>query len=354
MIDSKKKKILVLGYFGYLNDQLDGQTIKTRNIYQLLKSKENTNNIKVSFFDTQSFKTSKSKFLSMILQICKHDTLVYIGAHNSLKYLFPIIYLFCKPLSIKIHFVVVGGWLADYLKTKPLHTRLLGKIGSVFPQTYDLSNRLREEYGFKNVYQLQNFRILPQILLSETHDKNIKKVVKLVFLARVNPMKGIDTLLYLMKTLQIRNYLSVSLDIYGPITNDYKEEFEAEVAKVPNIRYKGIIGQEEVFRTLPSYDLMLFPTKYFTEGFPGTILDAYNAGVPVIATKWKYANEFIKNGVSGIITEFGDDEDFVKNVISLLDDPRKCNDMRKGAKEEAMRYSPEAAWAILKERLSIE
>ena len=31
------KKVLVLGYFGYRSNQLDGQTIKTRNIMRLLQ-----------------------------------------------------------------------------------------------------------------------------------------------------------------------------------------------------------------------------------------------------------------------------------------------------------------------------
>ena len=34
------KKILVIGYFGYKSNQLDGQTIKTRNVYKLIKLKK--------------------------------------------------------------------------------------------------------------------------------------------------------------------------------------------------------------------------------------------------------------------------------------------------------------------------
>lgn len=30
-----KRKVLVLGYFGYNTNQLDGQTVKTRHIYTL-------------------------------------------------------------------------------------------------------------------------------------------------------------------------------------------------------------------------------------------------------------------------------------------------------------------------------
>ncbi len=53
-----KRRILVLGYFGYLNNQLDGQTIKTRNIYELLLLKT-SDNISVNIYDTQQYKCSK-------------------------------------------------------------------------------------------------------------------------------------------------------------------------------------------------------------------------------------------------------------------------------------------------------
>ena len=36
----KNNKILVFGNFGYLTNSLDGQTVKTRNIYDILKKNE--------------------------------------------------------------------------------------------------------------------------------------------------------------------------------------------------------------------------------------------------------------------------------------------------------------------------
>lgn len=38
---SKKTKVLVLGYFGYMTNQLDGQTVKTRDVYRLAKEQLN-------------------------------------------------------------------------------------------------------------------------------------------------------------------------------------------------------------------------------------------------------------------------------------------------------------------------
>ena len=48
-------KILVLGYFGLQTNQLDGQTVKTRDLYRLV-SQEFDN---VEYYDTEDFKINK-------------------------------------------------------------------------------------------------------------------------------------------------------------------------------------------------------------------------------------------------------------------------------------------------------
>ena len=48
-----KKKVLVIGAFGYECNQLDGQTIKTRSVYQILKERYKG---KHSYIDTLQLK----------------------------------------------------------------------------------------------------------------------------------------------------------------------------------------------------------------------------------------------------------------------------------------------------------
>lgn len=50
-------KVLVLGYFGNLTNQLDGQTVKTRDVYRL--AKEQLTDCDIEYFDTQSLHKSK-------------------------------------------------------------------------------------------------------------------------------------------------------------------------------------------------------------------------------------------------------------------------------------------------------
>lgn len=343
---NKKNRVLVLGYFGYANNQLDGQTIKTRNIYNLLKSKESDIDSKVSYFDTYTFRLNKFNVLKMFYKVCNCDILIYIPAYNNLKYFFPILYLLGKFKKIKIHYIVVGGWLANFIKDKPLHVKFLRNIQGIYPQTKDLCLSLKSQYNFDNVCQLNNFRIHNYTPVSS----NLQTVKnKLVFMARVHPLKGVDVIFKLANRLESEQIKSV-IDIYGPIYDKYRLDFDYLLQDNKNVRYKGILQQEQIYETLEQYDLMLFPTKYFTEGFPGSILDAYIAGIPVLATRWKYAEEFIEDNVGGVLTNFDDEDDFINKTIEIITSDQ-LSKLKFGVGKQAYKYSPEAAWNTLRNKI---
>ena len=95
------KSILVLGYFGYSTNQLDGQTVKTRDIYKLVESQAKG---KVDYYDTEDFKYHKLSIFKMFWKVIRCRTLLYLPAHNNLKAIFPIIYVLSVLFRFKIHY----------------------------------------------------------------------------------------------------------------------------------------------------------------------------------------------------------------------------------------------------------
>lgn len=344
---NRRKKVLVLGYFGYETNQLDGQTIKTRNIYSLLKEREQEIGTTVGYFDTQTFQNSILNLLKVFKMIFKADILFYLPAHDNLKFIFPFIFLFSKLFKTKIHYVVVGGWLSEYLKNMPLHRWMLSKIESIYPQTKELVLDLENVHKLQNITQLNNFRIYeePNYFIEKSNN------IRLVFMARVHPLKGVNTLFKLESELIQRNIQNVIIDIYGPIFSEFENEFNSLIETSEIIEYKGILNPDNIYETLVNYDLMLFPTRYFTEGFPGSILDAYISHIPVIVSNWKYASEFVEDNESGIIVEFGKEDKFVAETIKLIESPETLRLLKDGAAIQAEKYSPDRAWRIIKNNI---
>lgn len=338
--------IFVLGYFGFRTNRLNGQTVRTRSIHQLLELK---NNSKVSYYDTEDFKTNKLTLFVAIANILKRKTLVFVPAQNSFKYFFPFIFLLCKTFQVRIVLIAVGGWLPDLLKGKRIHAFLLSKISCVFTQSSSMHEQIASNYNLKNVETLHNFRIhnsTPQF------SYNSNWTLKIVFFARIMKEKGVDVVFRLAEHLERNNYTDqISIAFYGPIEPGFNIYFYNRISKHKNITYKGVLQPEDVYSTLCKYDLLVLPTSYQGEGFPGSILDAFISGVPVIVSNWMFLPEFVNNGENGFVFDLKREHKLYEHVITLLKDRDLLLKMKKSAYESSKLYSSEKAWSIISKHI---
>jgi len=328
-------KILVLGYFGLKTNQLDGQTIKTRDIHRLLQ--EQYPKSAIDFFDTQNFKYSKLSVLSMLKKICRCKCLIYLPANNNLKYIFPIVFFLSQVCRFKIHYFVVGGWLSEFIKTLPIHQKMLKYIKGIHVETKRLKNDLEQIYGYKNVDIFPNFRFFDFNPIRTESSK-----LRLVFMARINKMKGLDWIFNLADYISDNNLSDkVSITFYGPVIQEDSEYFHSSIARYDFVSYKGALQPDDIYRTLSQYDIMLLPTHYYTEGLPGSVVDAYISGIPVIATEWKHAREFINDGVNGYIIPFENGQDaLIEKVMYLMRNPQELVQIQKNALKKRQEFAP--------------
>lgn len=331
------------GYFGYKSNQLDGQTVKTRNVYMMLKSRLGT----TDYFDIQNLHYSKCSVFEMFQKLLKAGTVVIIPASNALKWIFPIVFVFSKICCKTIVFIPVGGWLSWFLKDRKILCRMVSKVNVVLPQTMDEVNALRKMYKWRNVEYFPNFRIAPAICLPPCQNDSLR----LVFFARIHKMKGLDVVFYIANKLQ-QEAFDITIDFYGQINEPDRKYFEEELVKNPNTKYKGFLQPNQIYEELRRYDVLLFPTRYINdEGFPGTILDGYMSGIPVIASNWCHAHEFVNDGCCGFICDIKDLDSFYEKVIYLNEHRDVLMRMKENAYKESKKYSDEAAFNIMKNYL---
>ena len=338
------ERICVLGAFGFRNPYYDGQTIKTRNLLSLLQDQH----YEVEFFDTQEFKYNGLSVFRMFGKIIRNNVLYYLPAQNNLTYLFPIIYCLSKLFCVKIHYFVVGGWLVEFLSDKPILRKKLSKIAGIHCETKSMKGFLEKEYGFDNVDVFPNFRINDYIPISHHEDG----ILKLVFMARVIKNKGLDLIFELgNKVIESGLHNHIIIDFYGPQQNEDDDiaYFNSNIVKYDFMEYHGPLEPSEIYSTLDKYDAMLLPTHFYTEGLPGSLLDAYISGIPVIVTKWKHATEFVDDGETGIIIPFDDDGTVLTAAImKLYNNPDLLVRMKRNALVKWHEFSSEKALELLR------
>ena len=331
--------ILVFGNFGLQSNKLDGQTVKTRQVEELLKKYSQHN---ICRFDTDCLKNNKWKIFELLISLWNCDKLIYLPAHSNLKYIFPFVFLFSYIAQYKIVYIVIGGWLVEFLQHKYLCRLMLSKVEAILVETKLLKERLAFKYGYTNVSVLYNFRKFPS--MSRMHDH---EGLRLVFVGRVQIQKGIDYIFLLAEYIQ-KMKENINIDIYGQIDVECKEYFYNMIARYTVVQYCGYLEPQEIYSVLGKYDVLLFPTHYYTEGLPGSIVDAYISGLPVIATNWLHANEFIRDGIDGFVIPFENSgKKFIESVLKLQSDKALLNTMKRNVVNRRNIFSFPVAWKIL-------
>ncbi len=336
-----KYKIGIWGQFGDgVNKIADGQAVRTTIITEELKARYGEENILV--VNTNNWRKHPIKFLWNTLKLerkCKK--VVIFPADNGFKVGVPIFNFFNKIYRRELYDVVIGGYLPNLLKEKPKYLKMLKKYKALFVQTPNIKKDL-EELGVGNIYILSNLKRLTPVTSDEICVNNSERV-RLCIMSRITRDKGIP---YAIEAVKMANAelgkTAMSLDIYGMIPTGYKQEFDGLVeANKDFVTYGGIVDFDKTSDTLKSYFLMLFPTFYHGEGFPGCVVDAYNSALPIVATDWNYNADVIKDGVNGILVPIKDADAMKDAILALYRDRERVYELALNNIEAAKEYQPD-------------
>jgi glycosyltransferase involved in cell wall biosynthesis len=318
-------RVLICGNYGKGAEEVDGQAIKTRTLKNALVTALGEQ--AVTTLDTSSvFCKPYSFYVTAQAQLAHCTHVIVLPGRLAIRVLLPLLLHWKRTQRRDLRYVVVGGWLPDLLETSGWLKQLCSQVDGIYVEATSMAQRLKAN-GLQNVKVLPNFRSFDRHA-SGIHS-DIAGPLKLVFCARIVREKGIEEAISAVDLL-CRDYNSsvVSLDVYGPVHGSYEKRFNRLIEASPNATYRGVLSPSRVYDGLREYDLMLFPTYYPGEGFPGTIIDAFVAGVPVLASDWKYNREIIDEGCTGAIFDAKSPEALAKAIVPYIQAPKRLAEMR--------------------------
>lgn len=339
-------KVSVLGHFGAGETLLNGQTVKTKIITEELQRRFGRE--QVLRIDTHGgWKTLVKAPFQIISALKNSKNILIFPAQNGLRIYAPLLSFFQHFFKgRKLHYVVIGGWLPQFLTKRKGLAKALKKFDGIYVETGTMKSAL-EARGFENVFVMPNCKKLT--VLSENELVYPQGVpYKLCTFSRVMREKGIEDA---VKTVTAVNQsfgrTVFSLDIYGQVDENQTEWFGALQKTFPDyIRYGGLIPFDKSVETLKEYFALLFPTYYEGEGFAGTLIDAYSAGVPVIASDWKYNTELVNENV-GYVYKTRDNAALAELLSAVATNPTLILKKKNACLYEVKKYQIENAVSIL-------
>ena len=159
-------------------------------------------------------------------------------------------------------------------------------------------------------------------------EKKNNEVVKVVFLGRLDPTKGIEILI---KTWRSLPKLTATLDIYGISQKGdrYKEYLLKLAENDSRIKFKEPVKADEVVITLAKYDLLAVPSQISETG-PMVILEGYAAGIPVIGSNLGGITELVQHNVNGILVEANSISDWGNKLENICQNPQLLEELVRG------------------------
>ena len=333
-------RVLICGNYGHGRDAIDGQTIKTRTLRDALVAALGDN--VVSVLDTSSvFRNPFAFYWAAKKSLARCTHVIILPGPRGVHVLLPLFLRWSKKYDKDLRYVVIGGFLPDFLVDSRRLLNLCKQLDGIYVETQSMHERM-SAVGLRNVHVLPNFRSFDREM-PRSHTP-AGRPLKLVFCARVCKEKGIEEAIVAVDRLNAdQDKPVVLLDVYGPVQASYKKRFASLLTGSASTTYKGVLQPEELYLFLQRYHLVLFPTYFYGEGFAGTIIDAFIAGVPVLASDWAYNREFVDHGRTGAICNTGSSDDLTEKLRHYVAAPWLLTEMRPHCIEQGQRYHVDQA-----------
>jgi glycosyltransferase involved in cell wall biosynthesis len=180
--------------------------------------------------------------------------------------------------------------------------------------------------------------------------------LRVLYVGWVIPEKGINDLLKMIAQVD-----GTILTIVGPIipqlsggSSQWIYEAIKELHLEERVRLVGRLETEAARRVYRQYDVFVMPSFRKNEAFPNVILEAMEAGVPIIAIRVHAMPEMLRDGTDGFLVDGGDVEMLADRLRWLKNHPKERRRMGRSARERAtLLYSVERVtgmWADLYKR----
>jgi glycosyltransferase involved in cell wall biosynthesis len=288
--------VLLIGpYLRQDDSNIGGATVSFQQLIVFFRSKK----IRFTAADTQYY-SGRLKHVTNIIYLTffclkkmrSHKTIFLNASDKGVIYFSPILLVLNIFFRKKLIIRPFGGHLADDLQKLSgignyLVKAVLKKVDLLFLQTKSLVTYFSDR-GIA-CKQLPSSR--PR---AAKHDRLADRVFRkrFIYSGQLLESKGLEELIQVGLNLPP----DMVLHLYGPIS-DEKYHF---LENMPAL-YKGLFSPNQREKLFSQYDVLVLPTFYPGEGYPGVIIEAYAAGMPVITTDWKSIPEIVEDGKTGFI-----------------------------------------------------
>ena len=198
--------------------------------------------------------------------------------------------------------------------------KMLNAADRVVAQSTDTKNNALHFYGIKRPVDIIPLGIKKPIFQRRSRKElgYEKNETLIVAIGRLVARKNLSETLIVLAAVKKRHNFKFIIIGDGPARTSLEEQV-SQLGLRDNVHFKGTISDEEKFQLLNIANLYISTAMH--EGFGLVFLEAMECGLPIVCYNRGGQTDFLLNGETGFVTEFGNQKAFVENVLSIISNP---------------------------------
>ena len=168
------------------------------------------------------------------------------------------------------------------------------------------------------------------------------QVVRFVYLGEIRSEKGLRELLESFQRAKNQLHqerISMTLDLFGPTRPDFHHMFEQLLSKYGNaVTYHGYLEHTALLEELRRFSVLVLPTYFPSEGYPGVLIEAMALGLAVVTTCWRAIPEIVTHEETGLLCEPGDVQSLTACLLRVAQDAHLRGTLGQNAQERAKQF----------------
>lgn len=148
--------------------------------------------------------------------------------------------------------------------------------------------------------------------------------LRIGFIGSFNRAKGVHVLLEAVGLLS--SDLPLEVLLYGNLSDDpaYAAQIQKQASALPQVKWSGVFGSEQVFSVLAGLDLLVVPSLW-RENAPLIVLQALASGLPLLLSDVEGMADQVKPDVNALLFPAGNSAALAALLEDLIKDPQRLS-----------------------------
>lgn len=241
-----------------------------------------------------------------------------------------------KGIKSKLVVTVGGGGKEPLVEMAPLRAEILNKVDMLTAMGHEVEKQLLK-IGVKK----ELVKYVPpgvDLNLFKPHFKAVKDKITVLYVGRIDRVKGLLDIVEVARKLQGRNF---KFFLVGETTIPEERRIIQECIlknKVRNISIERGVENSQVPKLLAKADIFIYPS--YEEWFGISVLEAIASGLPCVVTNKGGLSEMVIDGKNGFIVS-PKDINALERALILLEDARLRNKFGRVSRQISKNFSSE-------------